>query len=100
MGAALHDAAGVEHDDLVGVAHRGQPVRDDQHRAVPHQPLDGLLHQPLRLGVERAGGLVENQDRRIAEQRAGDGDPLPLPAGEPGAALAQHRVVALRAAPR
>ena len=37
---------------------------------------------------------------RVAEQRAGDRDALPLPAGEPHAALADHRAVALGQAPR
>ena len=34
MGAALDHAAGIEHHDLVGVAHGGEPVRDHQHGAV------------------------------------------------------------------
>jgi hypothetical protein len=29
-----------------------------------------LLHQPFRFGVERAGGLVQQQDRRILEDGA------------------------------
>ena len=69
---------------------------DDQHRALLHQSLDGLLHQPLRFGVERAGGLVQDEDRWIAQQRAGDRDPLALAARETGPPLAQHGVVALR----
>ena len=34
----------------------------------------------LALQVDLAGGLVENEDRRVAEDRPGQGDPLPLPA--------------------
>ena len=98
--AALHHPARVEHDDLVRVAHGGEPVSDHQHRPLRHEPVDRLLHQPLGLGVERAGGLVEDEDRRVAEERPRDGDPLPLSAREPGAALAEDRVVALRAAGR
>ena len=90
------DPAGVEHDDLVGVAHGGEPVGDHQHGPLLHQAVDRLLHQPLRFGVERAGGLVQDQDRRVAQQRPGDGDPLALAARQPGAPLAQDRVVALR----
>ena len=93
MRAAFHDAAGVEHHDLVGAAHGGEAVRDDQHRPVAHQLLDGLLHQPLALGVERAGGLVEDQDGRVAEQRPRDGHPLPLAAGEARPLLAQQALV-------
>jgi hypothetical protein len=48
--------------------------------------------------VDRAGGVVEDEDRRIDEQRARDGDALALAAREGVAALADDGVVALRAA--
>ena len=50
-----------------------------------------------RLGgrVDRGGGVVEDQDARVGEQRAGDRDPLALAAGEREAALADARVVAV-----
>ena len=76
--------------------HGREPVRDDDRRAVLHQPLERLLHQPLALGVERARRLVEQQDRRVAQDRARDRDALPLSARESRAALAEERVVALR----
>ena len=75
--------------------HGGEPVRDDEHRAMRHQTVDRLLHQPLGLGVERAGGLIENEDRGIAEQRPCNRDSLALATGEPRAALAQQRAIAL-----
>ena len=52
----------------------------------------------LRLGVERAGRLVEQQDRRAVVDGARDRDPLRLAAREPQAALADPRVVAEREA--
>ena len=58
----------------------------------PQVALDDLL----ALGVERRGRLVEDQDARIADQRAGDGDALALAAREVGAALVDDRVVAVR----
>ena len=42
-------------------------------------------------GVERAGRFVEDQDRRVLEQRARDREPLALAAGEQPAALADRR---------
>ena len=50
---------------------------------------EGALDQPLVLGVQGAGGLVEQQDRRVADQRAGDGEALALAAGEGLGALAR-----------
>ena len=58
------------------------------------------IDQPLRFGVERRGRLVEDQDRRVADDGAGDADALPLAARQRHAALADHGVVALRHAAR
>lgn len=80
--AGLGDPAAVEEQDLVGAGDGGQLVRDDQ-RGPPvaarlQRPDDGLL-----VGVvQGGGGLVEQQDRGLLEQRAGDADPLPLTAGQ------------------
>ena len=95
MGAALGDAAGVDHADAIGVLHGGEAVGDDQRGAALHEPLERLLDQVLALGVEGAGGLVEDEDARVLEDGAGDGHPLLLPAGELHAALADERRVAL-----
>src|SRR5438046_5468868 len=65
MRAALHDPAFREHHDEIGVLHRGEPVRDDEHRAVLHEAVDRLLHQTLGFRVERARRLVDNEDWRI-----------------------------------
>ena len=55
-----------------------------------------------RLGgrVDRRRGVVEDQHARVDEQRARDREPLALAARERQPALADDRVVALRAAPR
>ena len=44
-------------------------------------------------GVERAGGFVEQQNRRVFEHNAGDGDALALAAGEFHAAFADVGVI-------
>ena len=62
--------------------HGRQAVGDDQGGAALHGLVQGALHQALVLGVQRAGGLVEQQDRRLADQGAGDGQPLALAAGQ------------------
>ena len=43
----------------------------------------------LGADVDRARRLVEDQDARVGEQRAGEGDELALAEREPGAALAE-----------
>ena len=52
--------------------------------------VDQVPEMAARLGIEAGGGLVEKQQLRIADQRAGHGQALLLPAREPadaGAAL-------------
>src|SRR6266699_5902449 len=83
VAAALHDASLGQHHDEVGVLHRGQAVGDDEHGPVRHEALDRLLHQPLRLGIEGARRLVEDQERRIAQQRPRNGDALALAPRQP-----------------
>ena len=96
MRALLDDAPVLHHRDHVGVAHRGQTVGDDQGRAPLHQVLEGPLDDRLGLGVERRGGLVEDQDRRVLVEGARDRQALALSAREPHSRLADHRVVAVR----
>ena len=78
VAADLDQPAAIEHQDRIGTLYGREAVGDDETRAVAHQRRERLLHQPFRLGVERGTRLVEQQDRGIAQQRAGDGQPLPL----------------------
>jgi hypothetical protein len=80
--AGLDDAAVVEHGDLVGVADGGQAVRDGDGGSALGQGVEGLLDGPFGFGVQSAGGLVEDEYARVAQQGAGDGDALFLSAGE------------------
>jgi hypothetical protein len=96
--ADLGHPAALERHDGVGPADGRQAVRDDERGAVPHQVGQRVLHQQLRLGVERRGRFVQDQDRRVLQQRARDGQALALPARQPLAALADARLVPVRAA--
>ena len=96
MPALLGHPAVTQHQDLVGVSHRGQPVADDDHAAA----LSVLLQvgQDARCGASVHGGegVVQQQQRRIDQQGAGNRQPLALAAGQRDATLAHRRVVALR----
>ena len=80
----LEDEALVEEDDAVGdVAREAHLVGGDEHR----HPLGGELaddvqHLADELGIERAGHLVEQQQRGIHGQCADDRHALLLAAGE------------------
>ena len=45
--------------------------------------------------VDRGGGVVEQQQPGVGDQRPGEGDPLPLAAGEGEPLLADDGVVAV-----
>ena len=47
MAAAVEDAAPIEHDDLIRVPHRREPVRDYEHGPMGHETIDRFLHQAL-----------------------------------------------------
>src|ERR687897_3150025 len=90
------DAAGLHHEDAVARHYRLDPVRDEDDRAPSAQPEQGLNQVLLMARIERASRLVENEERRLAEKRTGNGDALALPAGEVLPPFREHRVVALR----
>ena len=83
VGAVLDDAAALDGDDAVGraarVDSRWAMMKTVRPSAISRHV---LLDDALALVVERAGRLVEDQDARIGDQRAGDGDALALPAGQ------------------
>ena len=96
VAAAFHDPAVVENEDAVGMADGGETVGDDQAGAAVHEPFERFVDEALALGIEGGGGLVEQENARIGEDGAGDGDALALAAGELGAARADEGFVTLR----
>ena len=99
MRPLLDDPPLVHHHQPVEDGDGRKPVGDGDHGPALHQAVELLLDRRLDLRVERAGRLVEDQDRRVLEEEAGDGDALPLAAGELYAALADMGVVAGALAP-
>ena len=98
MGAVLDQAAALERDDAIRRPHGREPVRDDQNRPPLGDLLHVLLNDALALIVEGARRLIEDQDARVGDERAGNGDALALAAREGRAALADDRVVAFGSA--
>ena len=89
MRALGDDAAAVHDHDAVRFQHGRQAMRDDQRGPALHQPFQCALYGAFALCVQRAGRLVQQQDRSIFQQGSGDGDALLLAAGQAGAAFAQ-----------
>jgi hypothetical protein len=69
----------VQGEHAVGAALPGMPVGDQDHGPAGHQGLDDRHDLPRDDRVEMGGGLVKQQQRRVPQERASQGDPLPLP---------------------
>ena len=84
------------HQDFIGSADCSEAMRNDKSRAADHQVGKRFLDVHFGFGVEFGSRLIENQNRRILQDSAGDGDALALAAAQTRTAFADHRVVALR----
>ena len=86
----------IQDEDRADAAQRRQPVRHQERRAAHHQPLERVEDDRLCLRVDRRCRLVEDEDRRVLQERAGHGDALAFASRQLRAALAKQRVVLLR----
>ena len=66
----------------VTVLDGGEPVGNYKGSPALQEGVEPLLHQPLRLGVYGGGGLVQHQNRRVAEQCARKSHQLALALGK------------------
>ena len=86
MRALRDDPALIENQDTVGAFDRGQPMCDDERGAALGKPLYRHLHGAFAFGVQGTRRLVEQEDRRVAQDRAGNRDTLALAAAARAAA--------------
>jgi hypothetical protein len=77
--ACLGDAAVVQDVDPVGGADAREAVGDEQDREAGEQGPDRLEQLRLRARVEGGRRLVEDDERRVAEEDASERKALPLP---------------------
>ena len=95
MGPSGGDATVFEQCDTVGQGDGREAVGHHQGGAAGQQALEGLVDDLLNMDVDGAGGVVEQEDGRVDEQGAGDGDPLTLATRQGVAPLSDHGVIAL-----
>ena len=74
MRADLHDSLPVEYDDEVGHSHSGKPVRHEDCDLAGITGAPGRLgvafeQHVFRFGVERGGGLVQEQEQRVVAHK-------------------------------
>ena len=86
--SAFDHMSAVEHKDARGIANGREPVGDHESRASLHHFVESGVNLGFGDGIQRAGRLIEDQDRRIFQQCPRDRQPLPLAAGQHAPALA------------
>ena len=69
---------------------------NDKAGAALHQMVHGFLDGDLRAGIHAGGGLVEDEDLRLGDDGAGDGEQLLLALADIAGFLVEHSVVTLR----
>ena len=89
MGALLAYLSGFKHIDMIGLFDRAQAMGHDERGFIAQEVAQRGVQAVFRLRVQGRGGLVEDDNGRLAEHHARDRQPLPLPARQPDA-LAAH----------
>ena len=85
--AQPHRLAVLQHEDLVGVLDGRDPLGDDDDGGVASVRLHRGAQPCVGGHVERGERVVEQVHVGFADERSGDGEPLPLTARHVGAAL-------------
>ena len=75
---ARSNLACVEYQNTIRVLDRTEAVSDDQHGAAFGESLECGLDRVLTLRIECRGRLIEDNDWRVFEESARDGNPLAL----------------------
>src|SRR5260370_7588331 len=78
MRAALDDASGFDHQDLLRAPNGRKPVRDHERSSAAHQVAQALLNQRFGFGIEAGSSLIEDEDARVGKNGSRDGHPLLL----------------------
>src|SRR5262249_59121398 len=76
--AAFGDAPVAKHQNAAGVADGRQPMRNHESGTALHHFVEREIDAAFGERIECARRLVEDQNRRVFQERAGDGESLTL----------------------
>src|SRR5579885_2746726 len=94
--ASFDDLALLHDQDLIDLAQRAETMRDGQHGTPDDEIAQRVHNLRLCLYVQVCRRFVEDENRRIAQDRAGDAEPLLLSRGKIAPLLVHRRIVAKR----
>lgn len=83
VGPDFRDLAILHDNQAVRILERRQPVRDGEGRAPGNQAVDGFLDLLLGLDIHVRSRFIEDENTRIVQNCAGDGDALFFTSGKP-----------------
>src|ERR1700691_2664299 len=98
VGAQFDDASLVQNRNAVGIADGRNAMGNEDGRASAHDLAKVIEDFILGVRVDARQGIVEDENTRAAQQGTSDRGALLLPSGKRDAALANHRVIAVRKA--
>jgi hypothetical protein len=96
MISLFDNLAVVDDDYLVRITDGAQAVSNDEAGAAFHQAQQSLLDAHLGARVHAAGGFIQDQDGRIGQDGARDGEHLALSLAQVAGALGEHCLAAMR----
>src|ERR1700751_3260534 len=71
-------------------------MRDHKGRSTAHQFLSGPHNGGFGLHIDRTGGLVQHQNRTVAQESTGQRNTLTLTPGKQSASFPRPRIIAVR----
>src|SRR6185369_10407520 len=93
MSAHLAEFTVMKYHNAIAFLDRRKAMSDHERRPMIHYAIDRPLYQLFRFGIDRARGLVKDQDLRIEGQSPCKGDQLLLPDRQTRTALTDLRIV-------
>src|SRR3989449_5999344 len=96
VGGIGDDSPVLEDDELRAALQQARAMGDQDDGAAAHQPPDRLHDRCLRLVIDGARRLVQDEHWAVLQEGPGNGDALALAARELDAALAHLGVIGLR----
>ena len=95
MTALLNDASALEHHDPIGIPYGAEAMRNDEGGSPLHEMIERFLDEMLALGIQGAGGLIEDEESGVLEQGSSNGNALLLSARQSDASFTDRGLVPL-----
>ena len=98
MGPLLDHFTLFQHDDCIRIGDGAEAVGNGDHGPALARLMQRLLNLTLGLAVQRAGGFVQQKDRRVFKQSPRNTDPLFFPTRQLQPPFANRGFISLRQA--